>query len=109
MSKYKLRYFFDPGASSCLWSANDSAREKFGYPVDVWQLPLCENTQRRVIYVATWYDTSLDWSYPPNPSPWGEDELQSFNTEAQNLLTLLRIKLGNEFEIVDESGTTSDF
>ncbi|HEY9681465.1 MAG TPA: hypothetical protein V6C86_07785 [Oculatellaceae cyanobacterium] len=106
MTKYKLRYFFDPGTCICLWTANDRAHEKFGYPVDISKLPLCENTQRRVIYIAAWYDTSIDWSYPADPSPWDVDERRLFNAAAQKLFDKLRTELGDEFELVDESGTS---
>jgi hypothetical protein len=102
MSKYKLRYFFDPGANICLWAANENARERFGYPVDISQLPISENTRRRVFYVAAWYDTSIDWGHPAGPSPWHADERQLFNSAAQNLLGKLRSELGKEFDLVDE-------
>jgi hypothetical protein len=102
---YRLRYFFDPGGGICLWSANDAARERFGYPVKARSLPLTENTWRRVAYLCAWYDTSIDWRYPPDPSPWEGSERKRFNNEAQNLLARLRKELGPEFEIADESGT----
>lgn len=105
MSKYRLRYFFDPGAGVCLWAANDAARERFDYPVDARDLPLPENTWWKVWYVCAWFDTSIDWDYPPNPSPWNREERERFNAEAQKLLTLVREQLGPEFEVVDESGT----
>jgi hypothetical protein len=103
--KYQLRYFFDPGAGICLWSANDAARERFDYPVDASKLSLPENTWRRLLYLCRWYDTSIDWSYPPDPSPWDQAERQRFKAEAQRVLSLLRQELGPEFEIVDESRT----
>jgi hypothetical protein len=105
MPIYRLRYFFDPGGGICLWSDNDAARDRFGYPVDARSLPLPENAWRRVAYLCSWYDTSIDWNYPPDPSPWDAAERVRFNSEAQRLLALLREHLGVEFEIADESGT----
>lgn len=105
MAKYQLRYSFDPGAGVCLWAANDAARERFDYPVDAQDLPLPENTRRRVWYICAWFDTCIDWDYPPLPSPWSREERERFNAEAQGLLTLLREQLGPEFEVIDESGT----
>ena|SRR5262245_60553946 len=107
MARYRLRYFFDPGADICLWAANDSARERFGYPVDASRLHLSENTSRRVRYLAAWHHTSIDWEYPPDPSPWDANERARFDAEAQRLLALLREELGPAFEILDESGTSS--
>jgi hypothetical protein len=106
MSKYRLRYFFDPGAGVCLWAANDAALERFDCPVDARDLPLPENTWRKVWYVCAWFDTGIDWDYPPNPSPWKREERERFNAEAQKLLTLVREQLGPAFEVVDESGTS---
>ena len=59
-------------------------------PVDARDLPRPENTQRRLVYLAAWYDTSIDWNDPPDPSPWDEAERQRFNTEAQEWLATLR-------------------
>ena len=76
MTKYGLRYFFDVGSDTCLWSPNDSAREKFNYPVDINTLPLSENSERHVIYITARYDTSRDWNDPAGPSLWDVDEFQ---------------------------------
>ena len=107
MPTYQLRYFFEPGGGICLWSDNDTSRDRFGYPVDARSLPLPENVWRRVAYLCSWYDTSIAWDYPPDPSPWDAAERVLFNSEAQKLLALLREHLGVEFEIADESGTRS--
>lgn len=103
MPRYVLRYFFDPGSGICLWSANEAAREKFDYPVQLRDLGLPENLLRKALYVMAWYDTSLDWSYPSNPSPWSESERALFSETSQDLLSVLRQHLGSEFEIRDES------
>jgi hypothetical protein len=107
MPKYRLRYFFDPGAGICLWTANEDAERRFGYAVDASKLPLLENTWRRVLHLCHWYDTSIDWNHPPDPSPWDAIECKRFNDEAQKLLAELRGQLGPDFELVDESETDS--
>jgi hypothetical protein len=105
MATYLLRYFFDAGSGICLWSANDAAREKFDYPVELLSLELPEDLLREALGVVTLYDTSLDWSYPPNPSPWSAQEHARFNDVAQSLLLNFRQQLGPLFDIRDESGT----
>ena len=60
MAKYTLRYSFDPGSGICLWSDNDAAQSKWGYPVEIRSLGLPENTWRQAIHVMAWYDTCLD-------------------------------------------------
>jgi hypothetical protein len=107
MARYVFRYFFDPGSGICLWSANDEARERFDYPVQLSDLGLSENLLRQAIYVMTWHDTSLDWSHPPNPLPWSDSERIRFHQVSENLLAMLREQLGPEFEIRDESSLPS--
>jgi hypothetical protein len=98
---YKLRLAFDPGGGVCLWAANDAARQRYGYPIDHWQLPLTENTRRWLSYLVAWFDTSLDWSSPTDSDDlWTESELQSFLAAKQRGLDLLQQELpSTEFEI----------
>jgi len=109
MGRYKLRYFFDSGAGTCLWSANDASQDLFGYAVAIDHLQICENTKRRMFYVIAWYDTAINWTNPAGPSLWNAEELRLFNAEAQKLLIIMRAALGNDFEVVDESDTNEEF
>jgi hypothetical protein len=104
MPRYELRYFFDPGSGICLWSANDEAREKFGYPIELDSLGLTETLRRRALHLIRWFDTSIDWSSPGEPSPWSREERARFAKAAVDLLSELRKTLGHEFEIRDEVG-----
>lgn len=105
MARYLLRYSFDTGSGSCLWSSNDAAIREFDDAVDARRLPLPENTWRRVYYITAWWDTVINWSDPSGPSPWDEAEERRFKNEARKLLAMMREQLGPDFEIVDESGT----
>ena len=102
MALYKLRYFFSAGSDICLWSENSEARERFDYPVKLSQLNLSENLQRKALHLMEWYDTSIGWSYPPNPSPWSEEERERFDLAAQQLYEELCESLGIEFSIKNE-------
>jgi hypothetical protein len=102
MSRYVFRYFFDPGSKVCLWSANDDARERFGYPVEIESLRLSQNLNARALHLVHWYDTSIDWSSPADPSPWSDEERARFAAAAHAFLEKLREFLGSEFEIRDE-------
>jgi ribosomal protein S18 acetylase RimI-like enzyme len=104
---YHLRYFFDAGSGVCLWSANDAARTRWGYPVACDRLSLTTNTRHWAAYVLAWYDTSFDWNDPGGPSPWTLDEAARFDAAAQRLLGLLRAELGPDVTISDESGAAS--
>src|SRR5262245_2289531 len=100
---YRLRFFFDPGSGICLWCDNDAAREQFGYPVSLLDLPLPESVRRRGYFVIAWYDTFADWDSSPEPLKWRQREWGAFLCAAQELLALLRARLGGDFELVDES------
>src|SRR4051812_26161172 len=101
MSMYRLRYFFEYGGP-CLWSVNDAARERFGYCVHLTQLPLSAETITAAGEVGAWFSQSLNWTYPPDPGPWRQEECDRFNRAASELLERVRCELGAEFEIVDE-------
>lgn len=98
----KLRFFFDPGSSICLWAADDEARLKYQYPIRLEMLPLSIDTVTLGNQLIAKFDTSLDWNDPGNPSPWNEAEYSAFFVLAKHLLTLMRAELGHEFELLDE-------
>ena len=99
---YRLRYSFDPGSGRCLWSGNDRARKAFGYSVDPAELPLPPATIAETLRVTDWYDGSLSWAYPPDPSPWDRAEWDRFYAASRALLARLRRDLGDQFDIQDE-------
>ncbi len=101
MGTYHLGYFFEYGGP-CLWAANDAARERFGYCVDLAQLPLSEETIRTAQQLGAWFSESLNWDYPPDPGPWRQDECDRFNRATAELLAVIRRELGDDFDVVDE-------
>ncbi len=101
MENYKLRYFFDPGSGICLWSENDLARDRFGYPVELDSLELTSSVKAQAEELIVWFDTSIDWNYPPAPSPWSDMERERFQVAAASLLSSLQECLGAGFEIRD--------
>jgi hypothetical protein len=98
--KYTIRYFFD--GVVCLWSGNECARERFGYNVDHHKLPLSPETVAKIDNLLAWYDTSLNWEYPPHPGPWRQEECDRFNQVERAILETIRCELGEEFIVVDE-------
>lgn len=99
---YELRFMFDPGSGVCLWAANDKARERYGYPIDHWQLPLPENTRRWLSYLIAWYDTSIDWAYPSDSDDvWSIEESNRFREAADKGIALVREGLGAEYAITE--------
>jgi len=99
---YRLRFFFDLGAGVCFWSNNDDAYERFGdYPVFLEDLPLTTQTRAAGNALIERFDTSLDWEYPPNPSPWTQEEKRSFHHKALAWFDLVGEELGNEYDLVN--------
>lgn len=105
MTHYEIRYCFDAGSGICLWAANDAARDRWGYAIAADALSLPPDLGHAVERLVAWYDQSIDWSYPPNPSPWSTSERERFNLAAQSLLHALRTVLGTHVDVVDASGT----
>lgn len=98
---YVLRFFFDYGGT-CLWAGNDSARERFGYPVELSELPIPEDLRRELQRAGERFDTRLNWDDPSGPSPWSEEEDEQFTRLTDQLLDRLRVTLGPSFELRDE-------
>lgn len=101
VEQYRLQYFFDPGSGVCLWSDNDLARGKFGYPVDLGDLPVTSTVKTRAEELIARFDTSIEWTNPSGPSPWSDMERELFEVEAAGLLRSFQECLGAEFEICD--------
>ena len=99
---FRLRFLFAPGSGIALWAGNASARERFGNSIDAADLCLSESTWRYVHYLCAWYDTSVDWTFPPNPSPWAPEEAARFQAAVAGFLPVLQAELGPSFVVVDE-------
>ena len=99
---FRLRFFFEPGSGVALWAGNAAARERFGHSIDAADLPVSQSTWRYVHYLCAWYDTSLDWSYLPNPGPWPPEETARFQAAVARFIPALRNELGPSFVVDDE-------
>lgn len=89
----RLRFFFDSGSGSALWSGDEEAREAYGVgPLDD-VLPLRPWTRAALVELADWWDTDLDWSDPAGPRLWGEADEQRFHREAARVLEKVRAEV----------------
>ncbi len=100
---YVLRFFFGYGGT-CLWAANDAARERFGYAVELSDLPVSDELRAALHAACARFDTSLNWDDPAGPSPWPEEDWMEFNRASDEVLAQLRESLGALFEVRDERG-----
>lgn len=100
MATYKLRFFFDNVSGICLWGGNAATVDRFGYTVELPDLPLPSEV------VASGEALTQRWNafYWQNNWPNG-DSPKMFCQGAQQFLGLLRKQLPDDFEVLDESGT----
>jgi hypothetical protein len=68
MAIYELRYFFDYGSGICLWSSNEVANKRFGYPVELEDLGLPSDVENLAIDLLRRFDMSFNWDDPLGPS-----------------------------------------
>lgn len=101
MTKYILKYWFEHGGI-CLWSANDNARNKYDYPIDNRELPISKNLIDELYALEEEYHDYLDWNYPPDPSPWSEEQKQDFKNRANIAYHKLVTELGSDFEVINQ-------
>ncbi|NMC06389.1 MAG: hypothetical protein GYA24_14325 [Candidatus Lokiarchaeota archaeon] len=101
-STYKIRFFFDAGSGTCFWSGNDAARERFGYFIDPYSLPLDITTRQEVLDVITAYDEAFNWDDPGSASPIDPTVEVAINARSDAMLQRVREQLGEAFDVVDE-------
>jgi len=101
--KHKLRFFFDYGSGICIWAGNITTERKFGnYPIENYALPITKDLINELNNLVIEYDSSLDWGYPPNPSPWTKEHKIDFSNRANMAYTKLCNELGSSYEVKNE-------
>lgn len=101
----RLRFFLDAGAGVCLWAQDDAARKRFGYAVELDELPLPRDLVADLMHLMADYDATIDWDNPANagldgsPTAFGYEADAPFRERIVALLPRLRAALGNTFEI----------
>lgn len=65
-------------------------------------LPISPALRDELARLAEWYDTSLNWDYPPDPGPWREPKCRTFNAAVRRAVDQLRAELGGGWEIADD-------
>lgn len=98
---YTIRLMFEWGGG-CIWCGNDAALERFGVGPIEERLSLSEETLRELGILSTWHDKALNWDYPPDPSPWSQEEFEDFEAAALAMRAKLQTELGVCFEVIYE-------
>ncbi|MBD5144940.1 MAG: hypothetical protein HDT21_03355 [Ruminococcus sp.] len=104
MAEYVIRFFFEYGCvGDCLWCGNDAARDKFDVdPIEFDKLNLSEKLKAALTQLSDEFQSSLDWEYPPYPSPWTKEHWENFNSRTNDVYDRLVSELGSNFEIINE-------
>jgi len=102
--KYLLKYWIEWGCSDggCVWAANEKAKAFFDTEdsyLSNSELPISLELQDELTALTIEYQSSLDWDYPPDPSPWTKEQAVSFKQRADAAYLRLLTELGDEFEV----------
>ncbi|MFE4971759.1 hypothetical protein ACFRAR_06540 [Kitasatospora sp. NPDC056651] len=96
----RLRYIFEAGVvGTGLWP--EGVDSPYGYPAEPSRLPIGAGLAAELDELSVWFQTSVDWDYPPDPSPWSGEEKDRFNARARAALDALRAELGPRWTVVD--------
>ncbi len=101
---YTFRFWFEHGGG-CLWSANDAAREQYGYKVDYKVLPITEELKKELAAMEVEYHTVLDWNDPAAGCQWSAEKTADFEKRAHLAYEMLCAELGENYTIHDECDT----
>jgi pyruvate-formate lyase-activating enzyme len=104
MARYVLRFFFDGCTGDCLWSHNDAAIEKYGYPVSLDDLCLSEKTIAMAEKIMD-RECLMSQKTPDVCGVYYEfsaEEETAHRKDVDALLRIIRDELGPDFEIRDE-------
>lgn len=120
-SKGVLRFFFEYGAGGCLWSGNAETTNELGYgPVDAAcysmdgevfvepSLPLSDAAIKLRDKLDFEHSGYLNPKYPPDPSLWSQTLCERFNNDVDALIKLIRVELGDDYEILDKQKRYSE-
>ncbi len=98
---YTFRFWFEHGGG-CLWSANDTAREQYGYKVNYKALPIAEDLQEELAALEAEYHTILDWDEPAAGCQWSAEQKTAFTKRAHLAYKALCAALGENYTVLDE-------
>lgn len=96
--EYEVRYFFDYGSETCLWSNNEKTKLKYGNHINIEELNISEQLKKCVNELIKEYDNSIDWNTGNTKDDF---DANSFNDKAWNVYSKLCEELV-EFNIVNE-------
>ncbi len=70
MAEYHFVFMMDFGSGTCLWSKNKAAEDKYGYAVDIEELPVSKKLKKEVLDLISRHDGALNWNEPNGSLIW---------------------------------------
>jgi hypothetical protein len=98
---YRFRFFFDFGGC-CVWGNDVNIPEENGCGLPIEKLPLSKELLAHLNELMGEFETSIDWDYPPNPSPWTTEQRIDFLNRATAAYERLKTELGEDYEVINE-------
>lgn len=102
MKKYTIRFMPEYFATS-LWAKSDSAYEDLGINIKYEEVNLSADLIERLNAFDDSILEIIDWNNPGGESPLSHEKREVIWKKGQLLLEELRIELGEDFEVTDES------
>lgn len=102
MKKYTIKFMPEYNATS-LWAVSDSAYEDLGVGIKYKRLNLSEELIDKLEEFDKRIMVLIDWDNPGGESQLNYDEREVLWKKGQLLLEEIRIELGEDFEVTDES------
>ena len=99
MQVFHLKFMFEYGGIyTCIWNVEPTDKY-YGCPMPLEELPLSDGLKADIVQLCEEFQTSLDWAYPPDPSPWTEEHRRDFSKRARAVFERTVAELGDAFEL----------
>lgn len=107
--KYIISFFFEWGGDYLWPNTKDSfTKTRFDCgPIDPTELGVPQPLNDVLDALSEEYQTSLDWEYPPNPSPWKFEHFLEFESSTEKAFRNLKECLKDTCEINDHTHSMS--
>ena len=97
-----IKFAFEYGSDfSCIWGVNKDSVDKFGgYLIEHEWLGISKELDLKMQELCVEFQSSLNWDYPPDPSPWTEEHWLDFKKKARQAYDDLVKELGDEYKVI---------
>ena len=99
MPKYTIKFMFDWGSDSCVWSTNDAAKSIYGYCIAISALPISDELKTQLNNLVVKHDEALNWDEPNGDLLWSAKQIRDFLMSAKETYLRLCVELGLEYAV----------